>query len=174
MDLGLAGAAAVVQGGSRGMGRATAECFARDGARVAILGRTQKDLDETAEHLAAIGSTDALGIQTDITRPDQVEQAFAQLGERWGALNILVNAAGPSGVGTVETLTDAEWVAAIDTGAMGMVRCVRAALPLLRRAEWARIVNISAHSTKRQTSTLVSYTAAKSMVTSNSIRFVTC
>jgi NAD(P)-dependent dehydrogenase (short-subunit alcohol dehydrogenase family) len=166
MDLGLSGAAAVVQGGSRGMGRATAECFARDGARVAILGRTQKDLDEAVEHLTAIGSPDALGIQTDITQLDQVEQAFAQIGDRWGALNILVNAAGPSGAGRFETLTDAEWVAAIDTGAMGMVRCIRAALPLLRRAEWARIVNVSAHSTKRQTSSLVAYTAAKSMLTS--------
>lgn len=47
-----------------------------------------------------------------------------------------------------------------------MVRCVRAALPLLRAAGWARIVNISAHSTKRQTESLVAYTAAKSMVTS--------
>ena len=166
MDLGLAGAAAVVQGGSRGMGRATAECFARDGARVAILGRTQTDLDETVEHLAAIGSPDAFGIQADITRLDQVVQAFAQVGERWGALNILVNAAGPNVVGSFETLTDVEWIASIDMGAMGMVRCVRAALPLLRRAEWARIVNISAQSTKRQTTTLVSYTAAKSMVTS--------
>ena len=148
------------------MGRATAECFARDGARVAILGRTQADLDETVEHLAAIGSPDALGIKTDITRPEQVEQAFAQLGERWGALNILVNSAGPNVSGGFETLSDEEWIASIDMGAMGMVRCVRAALPLLRRAEWARIVNISAHSTKRQTASLVSYTAAKAMVTS--------
>ncbi len=83
MDLGLADATAVVQGGSRGMGRATAECFARDGARVAILGRTQMDLDKTVEQLAAIGSPDALGIQTDITQLDQVEQAFSQIGERW-------------------------------------------------------------------------------------------
>jgi NAD(P)-dependent dehydrogenase (short-subunit alcohol dehydrogenase family) len=49
---------------------------------------------------------------------------------------------------------------------MGMVRCVRAALPLLRAADWARIVNVSAHSTKRQGEALVAYTAAKAMVTS--------
>jgi NAD(P)-dependent dehydrogenase (short-subunit alcohol dehydrogenase family) len=47
-----------------------------------------------------------------------------------------------------------------------MIRCVRAALPLLRAAEWARIVNVSAHSTKRQTAALVAYTAAKAVVTS--------
>src|SRR4029453_288682 len=51
-------------------------------------------------------------------------------------------------------------------GEMGMLRCVRAALPLLRRAAWARIVNVSAHSTKRQTAILPAYTASKSMLTS--------
>jgi enoyl-[acyl-carrier-protein] reductase (NADH) len=86
---------------------------------------------------------------------------------RWGGeLNILVNATGPTDVGSFEQLTDEEWLATIDVGAMGMVRCVRAALPLLRQAEWARIVNVSAHSTKRQSESLVAYTAAKSMVTS--------
>ena len=49
---------------------------------------------------------------------------------------------------------------------MGMIRCVRAALPLLKQAEWARIVNVSAHSTKRQSAHLPAYTAAKSVVTS--------
>jgi len=49
---------------------------------------------------------------------------------------------------------------------MGMIRCVRAALPMLRRADWARIVNVSAISPKRQTPGLVAYTAAKAMVTS--------
>ena len=88
------------------------------------------------------------------------------MGERWGALNILVNATGPAGLGAFEQLTDDQWVATIDLGAMGMVRCVRAALPLLRAAEWARIVNVSAHSTKRQGEMLLAYTAAKAVVTS--------
>jgi NAD(P)-dependent dehydrogenase (short-subunit alcohol dehydrogenase family) len=104
------------------MGRGTAECFARDGARVAILGRTQADLDATLEHLREIGSPDVFGIQADIVRLDQVEQGFAQVGERFGALNILVNAAGPDMLGGLETLTDEEWFAAIDMGAMGTAR----------------------------------------------------
>jgi NAD(P)-dependent dehydrogenase (short-subunit alcohol dehydrogenase family) len=49
---------------------------------------------------------------------------------------------------------------------MGMIRCIRAALPLMRAAEWARIVNVSAHSTKRQSPGLIAYTAAKAVVTS--------
>jgi NAD(P)-dependent dehydrogenase (short-subunit alcohol dehydrogenase family) len=99
MDLGLAGATAVVAGGSRGMGLAAARCFAIDGARVAVLARTRSSLDEAVDTMRAAGSPDAIGIPTDLTRRDDVEAAFAQIGERWGALNILVNAAGPVGVG---------------------------------------------------------------------------
>lgn len=83
-----------------------------------------------------------------------------------GELNILINAVGPSAAGTFEDLTDDEWRQAVDDGVMGMVHCVRSALPLLRKADWARIVNFSAHSTQRQSVILPAYTAAKSMLTS--------
>jgi 3-oxoacyl-[acyl-carrier protein] reductase len=166
MDLGLAGAAAVVQGGTQGMGRAAAECLAADGARVAVLARTQADLDATTKHLLEVGAPEAIGLRADITDDRQVAAAFADLGERWGELNILVNATGPGGVGRFEDLTDEQWVETIDLGALGMIRCVRAALPLLRAAEWARVVNVSAHSTKRQGEMLPAYTAAKAVVTS--------
>lgn len=166
MDLGLAGAAAVVQGGTQGMGRAAAECFAADGARVAVLARTKADLDATAARLLELGAPEAFGLQADVTHLDEVEAAFRQVADRWGQLNILVNATGPAGLGNFEQLTDADWQETIDLGAMGMIRCVRAALPLLRAAEWARIVNVAAHSTKRQSPGLVAYTAAKAMVTS--------
>jgi len=63
-------------------------------------------------------------------------------------------------------MTDQDWFDTIDAGALGMVRCVRAALPWMRKAEWGRIVNFSAHSTKRQSPSLVAYTAAKAMVNS--------
>jgi NAD(P)-dependent dehydrogenase (short-subunit alcohol dehydrogenase family) len=166
MDLGLADAKVAVQGGTQGMGRAAAECFAADGAKVVVIARTQADLDVTAERLRELGSPDAFGLQADITRREDVDGAFSAIGERWGDLNVLVNATGPAGIGWFEALSDEDWLRTIDVGAMGMIRCVRAALPLLRAADWARIVNISAHSTKRQTASLVSYTAAKSMVTS--------
>jgi len=166
MDLGLGGAKALVQGGTQGMGRAAAECLAQEGASVAVLARTQADLDATAEALLDLGAPEALALRADITKPDEVKAALDTLGERWGELNVLINAAGPGSPGSFDDLSDADWQTAIDVGAMGMIRCVRAALPLLRKAEWARIVNVSAHSTKRQTAGLVAYTAAKAMVTS--------
>jgi 3-oxoacyl-[acyl-carrier protein] reductase len=166
MDLGLADATVVVQGGTRGMGRAAAECFAVDGARVAVMARTRAELDETAEALMALGSPEAVGLQADIASTEQVDTAFAEVRERFGALNVLVNAAGPTAIGGFLDLTDAQWIEAVELGAMGAVRCCRAAVPLLRDAEWGRIVNVSAHSTKRQSTFLVAYTAAKAMLTS--------
>jgi 3-oxoacyl-[acyl-carrier protein] reductase len=165
MDLGLAGAAAVVSGGSKGMGRATAECLAAEGARVAVLARGKQAVDDTVAALQKLGSPDAIGIPTDAGDRAQVDAAFAQLDERWGELNVLVNTIGP-GAARFEDLDDDGWVGVFDTGTMTAVRTVRAALPLLRKAEWARIVNISAHSIQRQSPMIVAYTASKAALTS--------
>ncbi len=167
MDLGFKDANAVVVGGNRGMGLATARCFAEDGARVAIVGRSRQVLDQGAEDLSRRGSPDAIGLVADIRDVGQVDAVFAELGARWnGELNVLINAVGPSAVGSFEDLTDDQWREAVDDGVIGMVHCVRAALPLLRKAQWARIVNFSAHSTQRQSTILPAYTAAKAMVNS--------
>ena len=77
----------------------------------------------------------------------------------------LVNTVGPA-AGRFEQLSDADWLTAYQLGALGAVRCVRSALPMLRRARWARIVNLSAHSTQRQSPILPAYTASKAALTS--------
>jgi len=168
MDLGLTNATVVVAGGTTGMGRAAAQCFAEDGARVAILARSKEALLETAEALEAAGSPDAVGIPTDLFDTASVDAAMAQIGERWGHLNALVNAGGPmrGGLKTFETYTDEEWHDVFNGLTLAAVRTTRAALPLLRAADWARIVNVSAMSTKHQSPPLVAYTAAKSALTS--------
>jgi len=167
MDLGLKDATAVVVGGGRGMGFAAARCLAEDGARVAVVGRTKEVLERTAKELIDLGSPDAVGLVADTTAADQVRLVFDEIGNRWGGeLNALINAVGPGTRGTFEELTDEQWREAFDDGVMGMVHCVRSALPLLRKAAWARIVNFSAHSTQRQTVILPAYTAAKAALTS--------
>jgi NAD(P)-dependent dehydrogenase (short-subunit alcohol dehydrogenase family) len=150
------------------MGRAAAERYAADGARVVVLARGPAAIDETVAALARLGSPDAFGVPTDLRKGEDVTAAFATIGARWGELNVLVNAAGPTdaGIGGFEDLDDEQWAATFDIGTLAAVRCVRAALPLLRRAEWGRIVNVSAHSTKRQSAGLVAYTASKSALTS--------
>lgn len=165
MDLGLKGSTAVVTGGSKGMGRAIAEAFADDGARVAILARGTDAIDDTVQELQRRGSPDVLGLSVNLTDPSAIEQAFATIGERWGAVNSLVNTLGPAD-GSFEDLDDAGWDATFQLGLMAAVRCTRAALPLLRAAEWGRIVNFAAHSIQRQNPRLVAYTASKAAVAS--------
>ncbi|MGX1811161.1 SDR family NAD(P)-dependent oxidoreductase [Nocardia sp. NPDC055321] len=167
MDLGFDGATAVVVGGSRGMGLATARCLAEDGARVAVIGRSKADVEAAAAVLTAAGSPDAVGLVADACLPAEIAAAFDHLAHRWdGRLNALVNTVGPAVQGTVEELTDEQWHAAVDHGVLSIVHSVNAALPLLRRADWGRIVNFSAQSTQRQTVSLAAYTAAKAMVAS--------
>ena len=165
MDLGLRDAAAIVTGGSKGIGRASAQCLAEEGARVCILARGRDSLDQAVAELEQAGSPDAFGLSVDLGQAGPIEAAFAEIEARWGRLNCLINTIGPP-AGHFFQLSDEDFFAHFNVGTMSAVRCIRAALPLLRKAEWARIVNVSAHSTKRQAPTLISYTAAKSALTS--------
>lgn len=150
------------------MGRAAALRFAADGARVAILARNRDRLDRTVEELRVAGSPEAVALPADLTDGAQVAAAFAGLAQDWPHVNVLVNAAGPVevGIGGLEQLSDEEWLRTMEIGLLSAVRCVRGALPLLRAAEWARVVNVSAHSTHRQSPGLVAYTASKAALTS--------
>jgi 3-oxoacyl-[acyl-carrier protein] reductase len=167
MDLGLAGAAVCVQGGSKGMGRAAAECFAADGARVAVMARGRDALDETVTRLAELGSPDAVGLVVDASDAASIANGFEELSERWGELNSLVCAVGPE-VSQLpwDEVTDDQFLDAFVVGALSAVRSARAALPLLRAAKWARIVNLAAMSARSQGFGLIEYTAAKAALTS--------
>jgi 3-oxoacyl-[acyl-carrier protein] reductase len=165
MDLGLADAKAAVTGGTKGMGFAIARCLAEEGARVAVLARDARELEAAVAALEEAGSPEPVSLSTDVTDGAAVERAFASIGERWGELNVLVNTVGP-GAARWEDLTDDDWHGVFDIGTIAAVRCVRAALPLVRRAGWGRIVNISAHSTQRQSPLLAAYTASKAALTS--------
>jgi len=167
MDLGFDGGSAVVTGGTKGMGRAIAECLAEEGARVAVLGRGEGALAETDAALKSLGAPDVLAIRCDVGKPEEVEAAFDVISGHWkGKLNALVNTVGPTVQGGIDDLGDQDWLDAFNLGTLAAVRCVRAALPLLRAADWARIVNVSAHSVKRQSPGLIAYTASKAALTS--------
>jgi NAD(P)-dependent dehydrogenase (short-subunit alcohol dehydrogenase family) len=165
MDLGLAGSKAVVTGGSKGMGLAIAETLASEGASVAVMARQRTALDATIETLREAGAPDAVGISVDMADAASIDAGFATVFERWGQLNTLVHTIGP-GDGYFEQMDDAEWDSAFALGTMSGVRSIRAALPMLRTADWARIVTLSAHSIQRQNPRIVAYTASKAALSS--------
>lgn len=165
MDLGFAGATAVVTGGSKGMGLAIAETLGAEGASVAIMARGRKALEAAADRVRSAGAPEVLPICVDMADAESIVAGYAAVSDAWGRLNVLVHTVGPS-AGAFEELDDDDWHAAFDLGTMSAVRSVRAALPMLRAAEWARIVTLSAHSIQRQSARLVAYTASKAALSS--------
>ena len=165
MDLGLAGSTAVVTGGSKGMGLAIATTLAEEGARVAVMARGAAALDEAVQTLLAAGSPDAIGVSVDMSDAASIVEGFDTVAGRWGELNSLVHTIGP-GDGYFEEMTDAQWEKTFGLGTMSAVRSIRAALPLMRTADWARIVTLSAHSIQRQNPRIVAYTASKAALSS--------
>ncbi len=122
------GLVAAVTGGASGIGLATARLLRERGARVAVL-----DLAEAPDD-------DLVSLHCDIGRDDTVRQAVDAVGERLGGLDVLVNNAAVSSVGTVEDNPDEEWQRVLDVNVTGVVRVTRAALPLLRRSGAAAVV----------------------------------
>ncbi|HVU73433.1 MAG TPA: SDR family oxidoreductase [Mycobacteriales bacterium] len=166
MDLGFDGAATAVVGGTKGLGLATAELLAREGARVAVIARDDAGLEAAEVRLRAAGCRDAVRLRADIAVPEDVDAAFGELERRWGELNALVVSPGLDTAGRAEALAAEDWTTAMRAGALGPAQCVLAALPLLRAAAWARVVTVTAMSVKRQSPGLISYTAAKSALAS--------
>ena len=165
MDLGFAESTAVVTGGSKGMGLAIAQTLAAEGASVAVMARSRGSLDAAVQSLLKIGAPDAVGISVDMADAASIADGFAAVAQRWGRLNCLVHTIGPAD-GYFEQMDDAQWDAAFALGTMSAVRSIRAALPLLRSAEWARVVTLSAHSIQRQSPRIVAYTASKAALAS--------
>jgi NAD(P)-dependent dehydrogenase (short-subunit alcohol dehydrogenase family) len=165
MDLGLTGSTAVVTGGSKGMGLAIAMTFAEEGAKVAVMARGAEALDEAVAKLRDAGAPDAVGISVDMSDAESIAAGFGSVAQRWGELNSLVHTIGP-GDGYFEDMNDAQWEATFALGTMSGVRSIRAALPMLRAAEWGRVVTLSAHSIQRQNPRIVAYTASKAALSS--------
>ena len=148
MDLELEGKAALVTGGSKGIGKAIAGALAGEGVDVAIAARTKEALDATAAELAAETSRRIVPIVCDTGSTPAVDAVVASAVEQLGRLDILVNnAARPGGgagpVPSLETTTDANFAEEMNTKVLGYLRCARAAAPHLKANGWGRIINIS-------------------------------
>ncbi|QCB96447.1 SDR family oxidoreductase [Arthrobacter sp. PAMC25564] len=157
------GRVAVVTGAGSGIGRAVARLMLADGYRVALAGRRETQLLETAA-----GHAQALAVPCDVTVPDDVERLFAAVVRRWGRVDVLFNNAGVFGpAASVDEISLADWDATLAVNLTGSMLCAAAAVRAMKaqQPQGGRIINngsIAAHSPRPRT---VAYTVTKHAMT---------
>jgi 2-keto-3-deoxy-L-fuconate dehydrogenase len=145
------GRRALITGGASGIGLATAQRFARDGARVAVLDLT--------------GGPDAMiSVQADVRDDAAVRAAVERAVSELGGLDVLVNNAGIGAQGGIEANPDDEWHRVLDVNLLGLVRVTRAALPALRRSSAPSIVNTASIAATAGLPNRALYSASKGAV----------
>ena len=166
MELGLENKVAVVTGSSKGIGKAIALELAREGCRVVLAARGEKDLNAAAEEVRRAGDDGAvLAVAADVTRADEVERLVDASVARFGTVDILVNNAGGTGRrAQFHELTDEEWFEILDLNLVSAVRLTRAVLPHMRRQGWGRIINVASESATQPSTLKPHYNAAKAAI----------
>jgi NAD(P)-dependent dehydrogenase (short-subunit alcohol dehydrogenase family) len=149
----------VVTGGTRGIGRAIAELFVREGAKLVICGRTPESTAQAVTELGHHGNV--FGHAVDVREPDQVADFFRFVEEKLGGLDILVNNAGIGIFRPVADLTVDEWRSVLDINLSGVFYCCREAVPMLRQSGGGAIVNVSSLAGRNPFAGGAAYNASK-------------
>ena len=142
MDLGLRDRVALVTGGSKGIGKATALALAREGAHVAVCARSKELLDSVAAEIAAETERTVLPIVADLNKEEDAQHFVRAAVEHFGRLDILVNCAGNSPGGTLQNLEESQWMESLNLKFMGYVRTTTAAVGHMKERRWGRIINV--------------------------------
>ena len=156
----IAGKNALVTGAGKGIGRAVAVALAQEGVHVALLARTEAQLQDVAKEIEALG-VKAVVLAADIADRAAVEAAVAQATEALGSIDILINNAG---IGTFAKLVDmdpTEWEHIIQVNLMGTYYATRAVLPGMIARETGDIINVASTAGQRGAATTSAYSASK-------------
>jgi len=152
---------ALITGGSRGIGRAIALAFAREGARVAIVGVSDPQaLAQVAREVDALGR-DALALRADVSQRTEVEKIVQQVLMRWGRIDILVNNAGIIHPSRLEEISEVQWQTTLAVHLTGTFHCTQAVLPAMKAQGGGKIINLAAPSALRGSFGVADYAAAK-------------
>ncbi len=161
----LVGRSAIVTGGSRGIGLATAIALRRAGVGVLICGRSVDALDAAVARIttATVGAPagPVVTAVADVGDPEQVERLVESAVEQLGGVDILINNAGVGRFSPLADLTIADWQETIDTNLSGVFYCCRAAIPAMTRRGGGWIINISSLAGKHPFAGGTAYCAAK-------------
>lgn len=164
MDLGLKGRAALVGGSSAGLGKAIATTLAAEGAKVAVNGRDAARCEAAATEIRQLGKGEAAPFPADVTVAAQAERLVADVAARFGRLDILVcNAGGPPPTTFAEAPEDA-WQQALDASLLSTINLARAAVPLMRRARWGRVVCLTSVAAREPLPNLILSSTARAGV----------
>jgi NAD(P)-dependent dehydrogenase (short-subunit alcohol dehydrogenase family) len=141
----LAGKHAVVTGGNRGLGRAMAQALGEAGAAVAVTSRSREAAEAAADELTALGIT-AIGVDLEVTDIEDVERAMAEISDRLGQIDILLNNAGISVPAPAFEIEDPDWRAVFATNVDGLWYCSRAVARRMAEHGGGTIVNVGSMS----------------------------
>ena len=163
MDLGLNNKIAVITGGDSGMGKATAEILAKEGAKIALIDKTQEQLEQTVQDLKPYG--EIMGVQSDLTNLEEVEAAKEQILQHYGKVHILLHAAGITGAtGDFLEISDEDWEKAVAVDLLATVKVCRAFIPIMQTEKWGRIVLVTSEDALQPYTDEMPYCACKAAV----------
>jgi 3-oxoacyl-[acyl-carrier protein] reductase len=157
---------AVVTGGTRGIGRGIALGLAREGARIALVYRANKASAQMALRQLQAEGADCVAVETNIADPGRAEQLIKTVVDRYGRVDILVNNVGDFRWGTLAESSVEEWTSIFDSNVTTVFYMCRAALPMMRKGRWGRIINMGAVGAERAfgQAKISAYAAAKAAV----------
>lgn len=142
MEISLAGRAAIVTGGSKGIGFAVATRFAASGADVAIVARTREPLDEAVAAIKKSAKGRVIGVQADVGKAADIQRAYDDVMKAFGKVDIIVNNAGTSRAMPFEKVTDEILHDDIEQKLFAAVRLIRLVAPQMKERRWGRIINV--------------------------------
>ena len=164
MDLALQNKVVLVTGASRGIGRAIAEAFAREGSSVILNARNSQELEQVVSSLRRQHDR-VYGIAADLTQASEVERLAQEVLARFSTLHVLVNnVGGAEKFITFEAASDEDWINAFQLNVLSTVRLTRALVPAMQRQHWGRIINIASESGTQPYTMIPHYTTTKAAI----------